>query len=195
MQLEDRKHGRGGARGRRERGSEVRVSEVPTLQGERVRLRPFVEEDVEPMTLVVTAPEIAEWWRHYDAAKVRGEFVEDPAATAFAIEHDGAFIGAIAYYEETDPDYLHATVDVTIDAAYVGRGLGTDALRTLARYLFEQRGHHRITVDPAVANARAIRAYEKVGFRPVGTMRRYERVDDDVWRDGLLMDLLAEELT
>ena len=55
------------------------------------------------------------------------------------------------------------------------------------------RGHHRLTVDPAVANARAVHVYEKLGFRPVGVLRRYERVDDGAWRDALLMELVAEE--
>jgi RimJ/RimL family protein N-acetyltransferase len=75
-----------------------------------------------------------------------------------------------------------------------GRGLGTDAIRTLARYLIEERGHHRLTIDPAADNAVAIRAYEKVGFRPVGVLRAYWRSPDGTWRDGLLMDLLASEL-
>lgn len=42
------------------------------------------------------------------------------------------------------------------------------------------------------ANARAIRTYEAVGFRPVGVMRRYERGADGNWHEGLLMDLLRE---
>jgi aminoglycoside 6'-N-acetyltransferase len=67
-------------------------------------------------------------------------------------------------------------------------------VRTLARWLFDVRGHHRITIDPAVANERAIRAYERVGFRRVGVMRRYERGADGTWHDGLLLDLLPEEL-
>ena len=54
--------------------------------------------------------------------------------------------------------------------------------------------HHRFTIDPAVHNQRAIRCYAAVGFRRVGVMRNYERVDDGPWHDGLLMDLLAEEL-
>jgi aminoglycoside 6'-N-acetyltransferase len=66
-------------------------------------------------------------------------------------------------------------------------------MRLLARYLFEEHGHHRLTIDPAAENAAAIRAYERVGFRAVGIMRRYERGPDDVWRDGLLMDMLEEE--
>ena len=56
------------------------------------------------------------------------------------------------------------------------------------------RGHHRLTIDPAADNAKAIRSYERVGFRPVGIMRRYERGLDGTWHDGLLMDLLAGEL-
>jgi RimJ/RimL family protein N-acetyltransferase len=41
--------------------------------------------------------------------------------------------------------------------------------------------------------ARAIHVYEKLGFRPVGVMRQYERVADGSWRDGLLMELIASE--
>jgi hypothetical protein len=68
------------------------------------------------------------------------------------------------------------------------------ALLLAADWLFDQRGHHRLTIDPACCNARAIRAYEAVGFRQVGTMRRYERGADGSWHDNLLMDLLPEEL-
>jgi aminoglycoside 6'-N-acetyltransferase len=56
------------------------------------------------------------------------------------------------------------------------------------------RGHHRFTIDPAIANGRAIAAYAKLGFRPVGTMRSYERGNDGSWHDSLLMDLLGDEL-
>jgi aminoglycoside 6'-N-acetyltransferase len=59
----------------------------------------------------------------------------------------------------------------------------------------EDRGHHRLTIDPNVANEHAIRAYAKVGFRPVGVMRSYEKNADGTWHDNLLMDLLAGELT
>lgn len=67
-------------------------------------------------------------------------------------------------------------------------------IRVLARYLIDERGHHRLTIDPAADNHAAIRAYEKVGFRSVGVMRRYERGPDGTWHDGLFMELLAHEL-
>ena len=61
------------------------------------------------------------------------------------------------------------------------------------RLLIEERGHHRITIDPAVENAASIRAYEKAGFRPVGVMRRYERDTDGAgWHDGPLMEFVVE---
>ena len=43
-------------------------------------------------------------------------------------------------------------------------------------------------------NAAAIASYAKVGFRPVGVMRQYERGPDGTWHDGLLMDLLEPDL-
>lgn len=73
-------------------------------------------------------------------------------------------------------------------------GEGADAVRTLARHLLVERGHHRLVIDPAADNGAAIRCYSKVGFQPVGIMRRYERGPDGEWHDGLLMDLIAEEL-
>ncbi len=68
-------------------------------------------------------------------------------------------------------------------------------MATLARHLVRDRAHHRLVIDPAADNETAIRCYTAVGFRPVGIMRRYERDADRVgWHDGLLMDVLAEEL-
>jgi aminoglycoside 6'-N-acetyltransferase len=56
----------------------------------------------------------------------------------------------------------------------------------------DERGHHRITIDPAAANAAAIRAYEKAGFRTVGVLRSYERDPDGTgWHDGLLMEYVT----
>ena len=84
--------------------------------------------------------------------------------------------------------------DVPALRAIAASGIGTDVVATLARQLIEVRGHHRLTIDPAADNGRAIAAYAKAGFRPVGVMRRYEGDLDGTWHDGLLMDLLAAEL-
>ena len=48
-----------------------------------------------------------------------------------------------------------------------GRGLGPDSARTLARYLRDERGWPRVTVDPYLWNEAGIRAWRRAGFRDV----------------------------
>ena len=103
-------------------------------------------------------------------------------------------IGMIQYEEETDPDYHQAGIDLFISTRLHGRGYGPEAIRLLVHHLIDVRGHHRFMLDPAVENERAVRAYGKVGFKPVGVMRKYERIADGSYRDALLMELLAEEV-
>jgi aminoglycoside 6'-N-acetyltransferase len=124
----------------------------------------------------------------WDADRVRAELLED-----HVIVIDGEVRGYLSAEEETDPEYRHVAIDLTLAEECRGQGYGPEALRLVVRH-FIAAGHHRFTIDPAADNARAIRAYEKVGFRPVGIMRRYERAPDGTWRDGLLMDLVADEL-
>ena len=164
------------------------------LQGDQVTLRPLTHDDIEPLTAFFAIPEVAEWWPGENDIRLRARLEEVDEGVGMVIEVDGRLIGFIQYFEEDDPDYRHAMIDITLHPDWTNRGLGTDALRTLCRHLFDDLGHHRIMIDPAVANARAIASYRKVGFRDVGVMRRYERANDGTWRDSLLMDLLAEEL-
>ena len=113
----------------------------------------------------------------------------------WAIEAGGDVVGLIQADEETEPQYRHASIDIVLASGGQDRGLGSDAVRTVARWLLDVRGHHRLTIDPAASNEREIRAYSRVGFRPVGVMRNYERARDRTWHDGVLMDLLAGELS
>ena len=165
------------------------------LRGQSVTLRPVTDADVPALAAIRATPEVRRWWRGGDdlVAAVRAELADDDL-TGYAIEHDGRVVGLVQYYAEPDPDYRHAALDIYLDPAVHGAGLGGDAIRTLARHLVSAHGHHRLTIDPAAANTAAIRAYAKVGFRPVGIMRRYERGADGRWHDALLMDLLAEDL-
>lgn len=168
---------------------------MSTLQGSLVTLRPVSPADIPELARIRAAPEVARWWRGGEdmAAAVAEDLAEEGTET-FVVEHDGRVAGAIQWHAEEEPDYRHAGIDIYIDPAVRGRGLGTDAVRTLARHLTVDLGHHRLVIDPAADNAAAIRSYSKVGFRPVGVMRNYERGLDGTWHDGLLMDLLADEL-
>jgi aminoglycoside 6'-N-acetyltransferase len=166
---------------------------APILTGDRVTLRAIDEVDRMRLREILDEPSVARWWG-CDSAEASAADLFETYQTTWVITVDGAVAGSIQAYEESEPDYRHAGIDLFLDPAYQGMGLGPEAIRLVGRYLFEDRGHHRLTIDPAAANAAAIRAYERVGFRPVGVMRRYERSRDGTWHDGLLMDMLAGEL-
>ena len=168
---------------------------LPTLRDGRVVLRPLEVGDAAALAAAVEHPSVRPWWGSEESGSRSAEgFAEDACEEhAFAIEVDGALGGWLGFHEEDEPDYRHAGLDIFLGPEHQGAGLGPIALRLAARWLIDERGHHRLTIDPALANARAIRAYASLGFRPVGVMRKCERGPDGTWHDGLLMDLLADE--
>jgi aminoglycoside 6'-N-acetyltransferase len=164
------------------------------LRGHEIVLRPLEEGDLGGVAQIQSEPGVSRWWGPPDEAELRRKLEAHSDEKAFAIEMNGELVGLIEYSEENTSEFRHAGIDLFLAERHQGRGLGTDAVQTIARYLIEERGHHRLTIDPAADNTAAIRSYEKVGFRPVGVMREYWRSPDGTWRDGLLMDLLAREL-
>jgi aminoglycoside 6'-N-acetyltransferase len=165
------------------------------LLGQLVVLRAPLPGDVTPLAAIQAEPAVARWWPPDTAQELQDMLLEPEAdVVPWVIEHEGRVVGFIQDWEETDPDYRHAGIDLFLTTAAQGQGLGSDAIRTLAAHLIDDRGHHRLTIDPVATNERAIRAYTRVGFRPVGRLRAYQRTADGGWEDGLLMEMLAHEL-
>jgi len=166
---------------------------LPTLHGERVTLRPIGDADLERLADIIREPGVARWWGESDEPeRLRENLRMD--GDAWAIETDGELAGWLGVTEETEPEYRHVGLDISLSSGFQGQGLGPDALRTAIRWFASERGHHRFTIDPNAGNEPAIKAYSAVGFKPIGIMRRAELIDGE-WTDGLLMDLLIEDLT
>jgi aminoglycoside 6'-N-acetyltransferase len=160
-----------------------------------IALRSATDADVDDFLAIVTSEGVREWWGDVsDEEKLRSDLLDDEC-TVFAVEVDGATAGWLQSWEEDEPAYRYAGLDIMLAVPYQDRGIGPEALRLAIRRLIDEQGHHRFTIDPALSNERAIRAYEKVGFQRVGVLRRYWRDANGEWRDGLVMDLLADELT
>lgn len=168
----------------------------PTLSGPRLRIRPGTAQDAVELHAIRCEPSVGQWWgvAHSATEEIAAELRGESEEVLFVIEVAGGVAGSIQYLEEDEPDYRQAGIDIYLSERFQGRGLGTEAIAVLAAYLIDERGHHRLTIDPAIDNPGAIRSYERVGFRRVGVMRQYERTPEGTWRDALLMDLLAPEL-
>ena len=163
------------------------------LHGELVRLRTTTAADSPRLVEIRETDEVRRRFRSDDVAAEIAADLADDELHQLSIEADGQIVGLIQFYEESDEDYRHASIDLYIDPAAHRRGFASAALQMLTDYLFDEVGHHRITIDPAADNAAAIACYEGIGFKTVGVMRAYERQNDGSWGDGLLMDLLASE--
>jgi aminoglycoside 6'-N-acetyltransferase len=167
---------------------------IEPLDHDRIHLRPATPADAALMTAIISDPTVDAWWQAPDPREDVAELLADEELAIWIVESDGVGIGLVMASEETDPQYRHAGIDIALVEAAQGRGLGRATVLAVARWLIDVRGHHRLTIDPSAENARAIRTYAAIGFRPVGTMRAYERRRDGSWHDGLLLDLLAAEL-
>ena len=159
------------------------------LVGDRVELRPIRADDAERLRAIRASPEVTRWWSDPDT--VRWPFDRDGNETR-AVWTEDEIVGFIEWYEHPDPEYRHAGMDIFLSADAQGRGLGREVVSVVMKHLVAS-GHHRIVIDPAAANTRAIACYEACGFRPVGVMRKYERDTDGAgWHDGLLMEYVVD---
>jgi aminoglycoside 6'-N-acetyltransferase len=158
-----------------------------TLHGERLLLRRAQETDRAALAAILCEPEVVRWWGPYDPGTALDEL-----DASFVIVVDDTVAGWLLFEEETWWQYPQVSFDIALTTRLQGMGYGQETLRVAIEH-FVAQGHHRFQIDPAVDNERAIRTYTAVGFRPVGVLRQYER-RDGAWHDGLLMDLLADEL-
>jgi aminoglycoside 6'-N-acetyltransferase len=163
---------------------------TPELSGPRVRLVPCLPEHHARLRELRLEPEVRRWWQDPE-----GDWpAPEPDSVDYTIMLGAEIAGFAQWYAETEPTFRHAGLDLFLDPALHGRGLGTETVRVLCAHLIDDHGFHRLVIDPEAENAAAIACYVKVGFRPVGVMRRYSRDRFGVWKDGLLLDLLADEL-
>ena len=143
----------------------------------RYHFRAVEEDDLALLEAWLRAPHVAEWWGDPDKgmAEIR-QAMDEVSVEPLIVELDGR---PIAYLQSYDPhleddhpyqDQPFGTlgIDISIgDPDLVGVGHGSAIIRQFCDQLFTE-GTPRIVIDPDPTNLRAIRAYEKAGFRSIG---------------------------
>ena len=173
----------------------------PVLQDANVALRDATPLDVPARFALGNTPEIQAMFGA-DPAAVRDitpeaaeawvqSHIDDPHA--WVIEVDGALIGGIRLYGINYSDKRAQLAIGIIDPAALGKGLGTQAMRLLAAHAFDTLGLHRLGCRVLDFNARAISAYEKVGFVVEGREREAALIAG-TWHDDLILGLLDRDL-
>lgn len=114
------------------------------------------------------------------------------SGTLGIVTESGVFIGEVSC---RDMDLVAGTAVVGImigDKSYWGHGYGTDAVRTLCRFLFDRFRLRRIQLDTWAGNKRAIKSYAKVRFQIEGRLREVALVNGQPMGQ-VVMGLLRSE--
>jgi RimJ/RimL family protein N-acetyltransferase len=150
----------------------------PTLRGERATLRPWTAEDAGFVHDACQDPEIQRWttvpspYRHEDAVgyvTAISEAAWRDGGGVFAICVDGAPAGTIGVHGMRD-GVAHVGYWAAPPAR--GRGLVSDALRTLSGWLIGERGAARVELVVEPGNAASLRVAERAGFTREGVLRQ-----------------------
>lgn len=138
------------------------------IEGVLTSLAPTTEGDLALLAEWFADPDFVEHWggarltRQEVAAKYVGR--RRPMVESFLVLAQDVPVGYAQYW---CADTTEGGIDMVLAREAQGRGLGPDAARALVTYLLDILGWRRVTVDPLMTNHRAVRAWEKAGFRPV----------------------------
>ncbi|HZC04363.1 MAG TPA: GNAT family protein [Ktedonobacterales bacterium] len=186
------------------------------IRGQSISLRPVNPGDLRQLRAWEQAPAVSHWLTTMASALDARESPEQeyerllrtPRVKLLAIEtladaerdaknvapggqSDGKLVGLLRLH---DLDFIHRNAQVRLFIApdKQGRGYGGDALRTVARYCFEELGLNRLSLVVRADHEQALRLYTRLGFQVEG--RECEAAwSAGNWVDFLRMGLLARE--
>ena len=167
------------------------------LEGERVTLRPVALEDHPAILCWQNDPEVA-WWMDYEQTFTLEDIHESEARAVveghpFVIEFTGRPIGRIGLNGFSERDGTCSLYIFIGERDVWSMGLGTDAMRLLLRWGFDAFDLYLVQLWSLATNARAIRAYEKVGFRVDGVLRERSAKTDGKRYDRTFMSITRDE--
>jgi RimJ/RimL family protein N-acetyltransferase len=172
----------------------------PFLIGRSVYLRSLEKEDAPPLVRWLNDPEVnrlllprrplnlameQEYLQHVNQS-------DTDLALGIVVLQTDQLIGATGFHE-IDFRCRHASFGIVLgDKSAWGKGYGTEATRLLLGYAFESLNLNRVWLHVYEYNARALRVYDKLGFRREGVLRQHTYRDGRYW-DTITMGILRDE--
>ncbi len=173
------------------------------LHGKKISIRPLEEDDIEGICNWYNDQEYNLWssgaWplnTLKNKEEIAQKFLDqsDGEHRYAILNEDLEIIGSLGFRNHNIPA-RSAVVYINIGLKnYWGKGYGTEALTVFVNFLFSQWNFHRLSLDTWDGNTRAIRTYEKVGFKIEGKQREACYVLGE-YRDAILMGLLKREFS
>ncbi|MEZ0536753.1 GNAT family N-acetyltransferase [Caldicellulosiruptoraceae bacterium PP1] len=168
-------------------------------KGENINIRELTWGDLKLLQKWYNDPEVAFWALGLTGEKSTIKDFERWYKNAnsnvhrFIIELKNGFaIGSISY-RDYDINNKKVTLGIHIgEKNFWGKGLGTEATKLFIRYLFDNLDINRIELDTFDENVRAIKAYQKCGFKIEGVLREAKCIDGK-FHDKILMGLLKKD--
>ncbi|WP_336785111.1 GNAT family N-acetyltransferase [Paenibacillus sp. MMO-177] len=163
-----------------------------------ISLRTLESEDAGLLVRWLNDPAVLEFYegrdRPQDAALVQKHFYEDrEEIIPCIIQYNGADIGYLQFYEiqeeereiyglSDEADSLYGMDQFIGEPRYWNKGIGSELIKETVQYLIKERGARKIVMDPQAWNTRALRVYEKSGFKKVKLLEKHE------WHEGEYRD-------
>ena len=176
------------------------------IKKDKVGLRLLEDNDKTLLLKWLTDERILNFWEGkssvYDLDRITEKYYseEDVEIIRTIIEYDGKSIGYVQMYKLNDEllnEYEYPLTDKVVygidqfigEPEYWDKGIGTKFMKLVLQYLTKEKNADIIILDPHADNPRAIRCYEKVGFKKIKFLPKHEL------HDGEMVDCYLMEYT
>lgn len=174
---------------------------MKAMETERMILRPWRMEDLDDFYEYAKNPDVgpnAGWAPHKDkeeSLKILQSFIKSDEVRAIVYKENGKVIGSIGVHrdEKRAEDINAKMIGYVLSEDYWGKGLMTEAVKEVIRYLFEEVKLDIISIYHYPFNGRSKRVIEKCGFKYEGTLKMASKIYNGNIYDDVCYSIIKED--
>ncbi|MDD4797149.1 MAG: GNAT family protein [Eubacteriales bacterium] len=173
---------------------------MQTLQTQRLVLRDWTLDDLESFYNYSKNPNVgpnAGWPPHQsmdESEKILRRFMEQQECWAIALKEKPGAVGSLGIHRDTKRDSVSTKmIGYVLAEEHWNRGLMTEAVRRVLRYLFDETDTLQVTFYHYDFNQRSRRVIQKCGFQYEGTLRQASVLPDGTLCGDVCYSITKEE--